>query len=357
MPHPIIKEADFRKELKTNPTGGYLFFGEEDYMKAAAVRMARQSVTEHDPAMAPFNDIRMEGLNFSAGALLDAMTVPPMGGDASPMGDHGGGRKIISVTGLNLGSLKSAEMDQLTEALEAIPDYPYNLIILSVGADAMDYGNLPKKPSALLQSMAEHLTPVYFERNTPAKLAGWVQKHYAAEGVKAAPEVCRFTIEYCGRQMYTLASEIDKVAFYVRARGRDTATEADVRTAAIPAMEYDAFAFTNAITERRRADALDILADLKLRRVDPLYILSEVSRVVGNLYAVRALADGGKTPAEISAALNIHEYRVSLFLKQVRGIDPERLRRTLDATVEADMALKRSHADGYGVIERIICGM
>ncbi len=366
MPYPIIKEADFRRELKSKTTGGYLFFGEEDYMKAAAMRMARTSVTESDPAMAPFNDIHLDGTDFVPSMLLDAMTVPPMGGTEPPMGgtappmDGDGAnseRKIITVSGLNLGGMKSAEMDKLTEALEAIPDYPYNLIILSVNADGMDYGNLPKKPSALLQAMSEHLVPVYFERNTPAKLAGWVQKHYAAEGVTASPEVCRFTVEYCGRQMYTLASEIDKVAFYVRAKGQNTATESDVRTAAIPAMEYDAFAFTNAITERRRADALDILADLKLRRVDPLYVLSEVSRVVGNLYAVRALADSGRTPAEISAALGIHEYRVSLFLKQVRGLDPDRLKRTLNATVEADLALKRSSTDGYGVIERIICGM
>ncbi len=352
MAHPIIKEADFRKELKTNPTGGYLFFGEEDYMKAASLRMARASVTESDPAMAPFNDIHLDGTDFSAGALLDAMTVPPMGGV-----EEAEARKIISVSGLNLGGMKSADVDKLTEALEAMADYPYNLVILSVGADAMDYGTLPKRPSALLTTLSEYLTPVYFERNTPAKLAGWVQKHYAAEGVKADPALCRFTIEYCGRQMYTLASEIDKVAFYVRAKGRDMATEADVRTAAVPAMEYDAFAFTNAITERRRADALDILADLKLRRVDPIFILGEVSRVMGNLYAVRAMADGGKTPAEISGALGIHEYRVSLFLKQVRSMDADRLRDMLTATAEADLALKRSSADGYGVIERIICSL
>ena len=75
----ILKEADFRKELKTAPTGGYLFFGEEDYMKSAAIRMARQSVADADPAMATFNDIRLDGLDFTPSALLDAMTVPPMG--------------------------------------------------------------------------------------------------------------------------------------------------------------------------------------------------------------------------------------------------------------------------------------
>ena len=341
----ILKEADFRKALKTNPTGGYLFFGEEDYMKSAAIRMARESVTEADPAMAAFNDIRLDGLDFTPAALLDAMTVPPMGAD----------RKVITVTGLNLSALRAADMDKLCEALSEIPDYPYNLVILSAAADTFDPGNLPKKPSELLTSLAEYLTPVWFERNTPAKLAGWVQKHYLHGGVQADPKLCQFTIEYCGRNMFTLANEVDKVACYIRAHGRDILTEADIRTAAIPAMEYDAFAFTNAITERRRADALEILADLKLRRVEPLFILSEVSRVVCDLLAIRAMADGGRTPAEIGSELKMHEYQVGLYLKQARKTDLALLRNAVTAAEAADRALKRSAADGYGIIERLIC--
>lgn len=341
----ILKEADFRKALKSSPTGGYLFFGEEDYMKSAAIRMARENITEADPAMAAFNDIRLDGLDFTPASLLDAMTVPPMGAD----------RKVITVTGLNLSTLRAADLDKLCEALSEIPDYPYNLVILSAAADTFDPGNLPKKPSELLTTLGEYLTPVYFERNTPAKLAGWVQKHYLHGGVQADPKLCQFTIEYCGRNMFTLANEVDKVACYIRAHGRDTLTEADIRTAAIPAMEYDAFAFTNAIMERRRADALDILADLKLRRVEPLYILSEVSRVVCDLLAIRTMADGGQTALEIGSALKMHEYRVGLYLKQARKTDLSLLQNAVTAAEAADRALKRSAADGYGVIERLIC--
>ena len=343
----ILKEADFRKALKTAPTGGYLFFGEEDYMKSAALRMARETITEADPAMAAFNDIRLDGLDFTPAALLDAMTVPPMGAD----------RKIITVTGLNLSTLRAADLDKLCEALAEIPDYPYTLVILSAAADTFDPGNLPKKPSELLTTLGEYLTPVWFERNTPAKLAGWVQKHYLHGGVQADPKLCQFTIEYCGRNMFTLANEVDKVSFYVRAKGRDTLTEADIRTAAIPAMEYDAFAFTNAITERRRADALEILADLKLRRVEPLFILSEVSRVVCDLLAIRTMADGGQTAVEIGSALKMHEYRVGLYFKQARKTDLPMLKRAVTAAEAADRALKSSAADGYGIIERLICSL
>ena len=341
----ILKEADFRKELKSAATGGYLFFGEEDYMKAASIRMARQSVAEADPAMAAFDDVHLDGLDFTPAALLDALAVPPMGGS----------RKVITVTGMNFNTLRAADLDKLCEALAEINDYPYNLVIFSAAADALDGGNLPKKPSDLLTTLGEYLRPVYFERNTPAKLAGWVQKHYLHNGVQASPAVCQFTVEFCGRNMFTLAGEIDKVSFYVLAKGRNLAAEEDVRTAAIPAMEYDAFAFTNAIMERRRADALDILSDLKLRRVEPLYILSEVSRVVCDLLAVRAMADGGRTVAEIGSELKMHEYRVGLYLKQARKTDLALLRNAVTAAEAADRALKRSAADGYGVIERLIC--
>lgn len=347
MPFPILKEADFRRMLKEVPTGGFLFFGDEDYMKAASLRQARDAVNRMDPAMACFNDIHLDGLDFTPAALLDAMTVPPMGAE----------RKIITVTGLDLDALRAADLDKLCEALAAIPDYPYNLVILSAAADTLDVGTLPKRPSERFITLTEYLHPVQFERNSPQKLAGWVQKHYAAAGVSAPPPVCQFTVDYCGRNMFTLAGEIDKVAYYVLSKGRDTATEGDIRTAAIPAMEYDAFAFTNAIMERRRADALDILTDLKFRRVEPLYILSEVSRVVCDLLTVRTMADGGRTAGEISASLKMHEYRVGLYLRQSRSSNPDRLRAAVTACQSADRALKRSAGDGYGVIERLICSL
>ncbi len=344
---PFIREAEFRKLLKTSLTGGYLFFGEEDYMKASTLSMARLSVCPKDDPMACFHDIRLDGPDFTPAALLDAMYAPPMGAE----------RKIVTVTGLNFNTIRAPDLNSLCEALGVLPDCPYVLLILSAGEDALDAGQLPKRPSALLSTLGEYITPVWFERNTPARLCGWVQKHYLHNGVQAAQAVCQFTVTYCGRDMYTLAAEIDKVSFYILAHGRNEATEQDIRTVAVPAMEYDAFAFTNAIMERRRSDALAILYDLKLRRTEPLYILSEVSRVVAGLASVQALADAGRTAEEISEALKMHSYQVSLYLRHSRQIDPERLTAAVAAAQAADISLKRSSSDGYAVIERLICSL
>ena len=343
----ILKEADFRKELKGDPRVGYLFFGEEDYMKTASIRQARATVCGAEGAsMQYFNDVRLDGLDFSPDKLLDAMMVPPLGAE----------RKIITVTGLNFNTMRASDADKLCETLAALEEYPYCLVIVSVGADAMDYGTLPKRPSDTLTELAEYLTPVYFERNTPAKLAGWVEKHYRHNGVDASADVCRETIAYCGRDMFILAQEIDKVSFFVLAAGRSEVMAEDLRAAAVPVTEYDAFAFTNAVMERRLGDALDILHDLKFRRVEPLFILSEVSRVICDLLSVRALADAGKTAAEIASVLKMHEYRVGLYMRQARAVDADRLARAAEACRDADRAVKLS-SGGYGVIERLICSI
>ena len=344
----FMSESEFRRLLKAQPlTGGYLFCGEEDYMKMTLLRLVRDSVCPADDPMATFNCMHLDGLDLTAAKLLDAMSSPPMGGE----------RKLITLTGVNFNTLRAADLDALTEVLEILPEYPYVLLIVSVGADALDAGNLPRSPSALLCRLSEWLRPVYFGRNTPQKLYGWVQKHYRHDGVTADDNACRATVAFCGRSMYTLASEIDKIAFYTLAHGTDTVTETHIRAAGTPAAEYDAFAFANAVMERRRADALAILQDQKLRRVEAFMILSEVSRVLASLCAIRTLSDAGHTGEEIAASLRMNPYQVKLYLRAARTAEPDVLPAAVEACVRADAALKRSAADGYQLIERLICSL
>ena len=76
----LLKEADFRKELKSNPRAGYLFFGDEDYLKAFAVKQARELICP-DPSFAFFNEIRLDAMDFEAQKLIDALMPLPMMAD------------------------------------------------------------------------------------------------------------------------------------------------------------------------------------------------------------------------------------------------------------------------------------
>ena len=115
----IIKEPDFRRELKSEPSAGYLFFGEEDYLKANAIRLARKALCGEDEGLAYFNDVRLGGADFTPDKLLDAMVTPPMGAE----------RKVITVTGINFNAMRAGDLENLLEALSELENYPFWLAL------------------------------------------------------------------------------------------------------------------------------------------------------------------------------------------------------------------------------------
>lgn len=340
-----IKETDFRREIKNNPRTGYLFFGDEDYLKAFAQKSAKEAICP-DPTLAFFNELRIAAMDFTPDKLLDALMPMPMMAD----------RKLVTVTGLNFNTMRADELEALCEALSRLSEYDYNVLILSVAADCLDAGYLPKKPSQTLKKLAEHLTPVYFERCTEAKLAAWMQKHFAHNGAEASPSFCNAMLSYCGHSMFLLSNEIDKLCYYLLSHEKTVATEEDMRLVCTPVNEYDAFAFTNAIMEGKQEIALGILSDYIRRRVEPTMILGDVIKVICEMIAVRAMTADGVSTAEIGAAFKppLHEFKVGLYQKSLRSTTEKRLRRALEFCQEADASLKLS-SRSYAPLERLIC--
>lgn len=341
----LCKESDFRREIKTSPAAGYLFFGEEDYLKLSAVRLAREVLCP-DPSFRVFNEIRLDALDFTPDKLVDALMPMPMMAD----------RKLIVLSGLDFTAMKPAELDALCDALSAVQEYDYNTVLTVAAADRFDPGYLPKRPSATLTKLSASLTPVLFERSTPAKLAVWVGKHFAHNGIEASPEFCAEMIRYCGSGMFRLANEIDKLSYYEAAHGKTQAETEDLHLVCTPLTEYDAFAFANALMEGRREAALEILRDYRFRRVDPLVILGDVIRVFCDMECVQAMLSDGTTEKEISGVLKLHEYKVGLYRKSLAKLRPGALRQALEACNAADRALKLS-PQGYTALERLICSV
>lgn len=337
----IIKDADFRREIKSSPAKAYLLFGDEDYLKFHALAAAKDAISP-DSTLSMFNELKLDALSYSSSALLDAIMPAPMMAD----------KKLITVTGLDFNSIRQGEVDALCSALATLDEYDYNTIIISVASDRFDYGRLPKSPSKLLVRLSEFLTPVYFEKISPARLVSWVGKHYAHNGVNASPDVCALTIERCGRDMFTLSSETDKISFYVLSQGRDTVTPSDVTMASVPSAEFDTYALSNALIAGNREAALAVLWDMKFRRVDPVIIMAEIVAHIYESVSIELLARDGLTSREISDVLKIHEYKVSIILRSRRGID--RLKVMVERCSAADLEVK-SFRDGYSVLEKLIC--
>ena len=284
----------------------------------------------------------MDSFTYSPEALIDAFMPAPMMAD----------RKLIILTGIDFNAMNPKEREQFCGALKSIDEYDYNTLIVVTSADRFDGGNTVKRPTKLLLEFAEYLTPVFFEKNSPSKLVAWVGRHIEHNGATASAEVCALIIDRCGRDMFNLATETDKLAFYVLSQGRQEVTSEDVINVAIPVAEFDTFALSNAIGARRRDEALEILSDMKRRRLDPIIIFGEINKTVSEMFSIALLRAEGLTQMEISSALNMNDFRVGKIMQTLP--DMEMCRRMLQRCNEADREIK-SWGDGFAALEKLIC--
>jgi len=339
-----ISESDFRKRIKLGAPKGlprkYFFFGEEDYLKTAALRLAREYVADGSG----FDSVGFDALTFSPDALAEALAVPPMFGE----------NRLVTVT-LSPSDLRPSEMNSLIETAAAVEDDGWEFLIISFPAGSFDPG-YPKRPSAAFKKLAEAAVPVNFERVTGARLNGWVSKHYSENRVTADPTVCTDTVACCGTDMYRLASEIDKISYYVLASGRGTVTRADVLEAGSRVVEIDGFALANAVVRGNGAEALRVLGVMKARKDEPVAVLAEIIRVLSDMQTVAICRDGGMTPDAISAATGIKPYPLSKYLSALDHTGQGRMSELLDAARAADEAIKSGNSD-FLPIEVLICSV
>ena len=343
--HAVISESEYRAQLGKTAGRAYLLFGDEDYLKAHAVRATREAICP-DPAFAIFNDITIDYTDYSPDTLLNAMTPPPMMAD----------ERLIVLRGMDFTAMKQAEIEALAETLALLSEYDFNTVLIYVAAGLFDAGYLPKRPSAMLKMMGEVAVPVQFEAVSDARLAAWSAKHFAHLGVSAAPADCAFLLSYVGRSMFRLASEIEKLAFYVRAQGRTAVCAEDIRVVAVPQLTTDAFALSNAILAGKYRDALEALAVMKFERIEPTIVMGELSKTLCDMHATRVMLDAGLSKKEIAAALSMHEYKAGLMIRAVSGVGVSRLSRAVELCAAADLSLKRASGD-YGAVEKLICSL
>jgi DNA polymerase III delta subunit len=172
--------------------------------------------------------------------------------------------------------------------------------------------------------------------------------------VSCPDELITSIFERCGTSMFTLAAEIDKLSFYARSHGRNAVTKEDIPLVTCATIETDAFALANSLLDGKNAKALEALAVMKYNRVDPVIVLSEISRVISDLALVKALSSAGKTAFEINNLLKMRsEYKVKVYIAGAASKSEEKLASALELCAEADRLLKRS-GGGYDLIEQLL---
>ena len=340
-----MTEAEFKHELKCLK-GGYLLYGDEDYLKFSYSREAKKQVL--DGMLDEFNHIVIYGEDFSPYALSNAIATLPMMSE----------KKLVEVRGVNFNALKKDEINELCEALATIEENASHTVVI-IRADS-NYFNAGKgkRPSELFKQMSKYLTPVQFDFPTQARLRNWILKHFGKWEIEIDPTLCDKMVEICGHDMWALTNEIEKLCAYAKMNELTKITIEIIDTVCCKTVEYDDFRLTNALLDKNKDLVFETLRRQKASHEPPFAILSSVIRLYTEMYLVSLQLTSGMSKLQIASALNIHEFKVGKYINALSGVNPKKIERAAELCRDADIASKSlSNVVGYIAVERLICAL
>lgn len=337
-----MQANELKERIKKGNIGGvYLFAGEEDYLKRYYLGELRKRIVA-DETLAAFNHFSLEGASIDFAAISDAVRTPGMMSD----------EKLIEWHLADFDGMKEKDLAALETLCAEIKEYPENTVVFVATPEGFDAGT-DRRPSKLAKRLAASLDIVLFPLSTDAQLAAWISRHFSAEGVGITPSLPSSMIVRVGHNMSILASEIEKLVLYAKANALSAVSEKEMDFVCVKTVESDAFSLSNALLDGKREDAYRYLGDMKRRRVDPIVILSQISRLYGDMLAVAYLSEEGKTPKEVAAELKMHEYKAGLYVKAAKKNGTSAIEYCLSLCADLDAALKNGNASYVG-LERLI---
>lgn len=332
----------FKSQLKAgNPSGVYLFAGEEDYLIRYYLGALRRAVCTDD-AFAVFNNPVFDGDTVDFEAIGEAIKSPPMMSEL----------KLVEWRHADFSSLKESELGALEELITSVAEYPHSIVAFSVDGNP-DFGTA-KRPSAFVKRFGAKLNILRFERSTENQLYAWLKKHFESLGVTVGLDTVQALVFRSGRSMDVLVGEVEKLSALAKARGRTAVSVADVNEVASSTPENDTFALSNAILERNRQKAYDSLEEMKIRRVDPNMVMGMIARTLDELTSVAMLMDDGLGADRIAEALSMNEYKLKIYLSAAKRYGAARLAEILSELTYTDAGSKYGGISGYTAVELFI---
>jgi DNA polymerase III subunit delta len=303
----------------------YLFWGEDDFSMAKAIKTLEKSAV--DPTWATFNyeKILPDRSNPLSDALNQAMTPP-----------FGSGKRLVWLVDANV--THQCSESNLAELERTLPLIPESSILLLT---------TQKKPDRRLKStkLLEKLARVTeFSPISPwdTKLLNQQVQKFAGEiGVKLSSEAVEVLAEAVGNDSRKLFAELEKLRLYIES-DRQVLKKEDIWSL-VSSSAQNSLDLAKAMREGNTALALGLVAELDRIGEPPLKI---VATLVGQfrtwLWVRLMMAQGETDDKAIAQAAEIANPKRIYFLRQeVKSLSVESLAATLPLFLELEFQLKQ----------------
>lgn len=282
--------------------------------------------------------------NSGSGESETSVATAQVAAEAAPTG-KGGKAKKGKKSGKNNTETRAGFEKGLAEYVATMPDTCVLILLLD---EVLDANN------TLLKAASQHGQVMQSTLPKGAAIETWVKKRAQSVGVSINPDAAALLANLIGNQLRLLANELDKLATY--AGDGATITADDVRKLSAHVQEARIFDLTDALAQRNRTQALNILHDLLSDGEPPLKLISTITSQVRSLLLVKELSQQGMRSGQIASAIGVAPFVADKALRQVGKFTPTQLEGAYRQLLATDAALKRSRMTPEVALDLLVVG-
>lgn len=245
------------------------------------------------------------------------------------------------------GEEKSSGDGKLSLVIESIKNIPEDVIIIFVEEKA-------DKRSKLYKAITSKGVAEEFGEQQDETLARWLINQAKAAGKSMDPATAMYLVSECGKDMFLLEKEIEKLMAWCL--DRPGITREDVDTVCTHQVNNKIFDMVTAIAMHRQKEALAMYYDLLVLRESPFHILTLLVRQYTRMLAVKDAMLKKIPLASLAGRLEMQDWLVKKIGDQTRNISLKEIRRNLEACAKADEDIKSGNLTDSMSLELLIVG-
>ena len=322
-------EFTMREHLKMLRQQGDFEYNQDTYNGAEVDLMTIITTCNTMPFLAEQRLVVVEGLPKRR---RGDETSADSGGTASDTGEASGrSEKRKTKKGKSRSESRAGFEKGLAEYVPLLPDSSVLIVLVDEELN---------ETNSLLKVAQEHGEKFQSMLPKGAALESWISKRAQSIGLTITPEAVVMLANFIGNQLRLLANELDKLATYAGEGG--TIDVDEVRKLSAQVQEARVFDLTDALAQRNRKQALDILHDLLADGEPALRLISTITSQVRSLLLVKELAEKGQRAPQIASATGMAPFVAEKALRQIGKFSWPQLEGAYRQLLATDAALKRS---------------
>ena len=302
--------------------------GANAYLKRQYTDRLRKAMCSEDDQM---NVHFYTGKDISVGQIIDQAETMPFLAQ----------RRVIFISDSNL--FKSGG-EQLAEYLKSPAETAYFVFTES----EVD------KRSKLYNTVQSKGYAAEFTQLDEDTLLRWIGKTLAKENKKISQNTAQLFLEKAGTDMENIQMELEKLISYCL--DREVITQEDIEAVCTTRLQDRIFEMVEATARHDHRTSLNLYYDLLALKVEPLKILSLLSRQYNLMLQAKELKKKGFADKDIASRIGVPPFAVRKYVAQASSYHTSELRRALEQCAEMDQAVKTGRLDGRMSVELLILG-